>query len=77
MKCPYCGGEMQVGYIPNGSQPVQWIPEGEKPAFWAYSKAEHGVSLINRFSWLKAYGSYCAEAHYCSECRIVLAPTKE
>ena len=54
MKCPYCQEEMQLGYIPNGGQPVQWIPNGEP---------------------LKANG-YKAEAHYCSNCKVIIAPTK-
>ena len=49
MKCPYCGMEMQAGYIPNGSQPVQWIPDGEKPSLFSFSIAGKGVSLINQY----------------------------
>lgn len=76
MKCPYCEEEMQVGYIPNGEQPVQWIPEGERGTLLAYKVAEKGVSLINQFKPLKANG-YIAEAYYCPKCKIVLAKTKE
>ena len=49
MKCPYCQEEMQLGYIPNGGQPVQWIPNGERPSVLSFSIAEQGVPLINQF----------------------------
>ena len=45
MKCPYCGMEMQAGYIPNGSQPVQWIPDGEKPSLFSFS-------IAGQLSWV-------------------------
>ena len=75
MKCPYCQKEMQRGYIPNGSQPVQWIPDDERPSFFSFSVAEQGVPLVNQFKPLKANG-YKAEAHYCPDCKVVIAPTK-
>ena len=76
MKCPYFQEEMQLGYIPNGGQPVQWIPDGERPSLLSFSVAERGVPLISQFKPLKANG-YRAEAHYCSKCKIVIAQTKE
>lgn len=75
MKCPYCQKEMQLGYIPNGGQLVQWIPNGERASFLSFSIAEQGVPLINQFKPLKANG-YKAEAHYCSNCKVIIAPTK-
>lgn len=30
MKCPYCGEEMQSGFIPTDLTPAQWIPDGKK-----------------------------------------------
>lgn len=76
MKCPYCQKEMQLGQISNWSQPIQWIPDGQKPSLFSFSVAKNGISLINQFKPLKAYG-YKAEAYYCSKCKIVIAPTKE
>ena len=75
MKCPYCQEEMQLGYIPNGGQPVQWIPNGERPSVLSFSIAEQGVPLINQFKPLKTNG-YKAEANYCSNCKVIIAPTK-
>lgn len=67
---------MQLGQISNWSQPIQWIPDGQKPSLFSFSVAKNGISLINQFKPLKAYG-YKAEAYYCSKCKIVIAPTKE
>lgn len=75
MKCPYCGTEMLAGYIPNGNQPVQWIPAGERPSLLSFSVAEHGVTLMNQYKPFKANG-YKAEAYYCSDCKLIIAPTK-
>ena len=75
MKCPYCGKEIQAGYIPNGGQPVQWIPDGKKPSIFSFSVAEEGISLVNQYKPVKTNG-YKADAHYCSNCKVVIAPTK-
>lgn len=67
---------MQPGYIPNWSQPVQWIPSGERPSLISFSLAKKAIPLINRFKPLKTYG-YNAKAYYCSDCKLVIAPTKK
>ncbi|WP_235858754.1 PF20097 family protein [Traorella massiliensis] len=33
MKCPYCGKEMQHGYIPTDTTPAQWIPDGKNKVY--------------------------------------------
>lgn len=76
MKCPFCQEEMQLGYIPNGEQPVQWIPDGVRPSLLRGSVAKKGVPLINQYKPFKANG-YKADAHYCSKCKMVIARTKE
>ena len=75
MNCPYCSQEMAAGYIPNGDQPVQWLPDGEKPSVLAFTTAEKGVALVNKFAPFKANG-YKAAAFYCKECKFVIAPTE-
>ena len=75
MNCPCCGKDMMLGYIYNGNQPVQWIPHGKKPSAFAFSTAEGGVPLQNRFEPIKSNG-YKAEAFYCGTCKLVVAPTK-
>ena len=72
MKCPYCSKEMAQGYIHNGKQPVQWMPHGKKCSMFAFSAADGGVELNNKFSM----SGYCAEADYCDDCHIVIAKTK-
>ena len=75
MKSPYCQKEMQLGYIPNGSQPMQWIPDDERPSIFSFSIAEQGVPLVNQFQPIKMNG-YKAEAHDCPDCKVIVAPTK-
>ena len=75
MKCPYCGAEMAEGYIYNGAQPNQWLPKGGMPARIVFTTNSKGITLKNTFSLFKESG-YCAEAHYCYPCRIVIAPAE-
>lgn len=72
MKCPYCGKEMSEGYIYNGAQPVQWLPKGVMPARISFTATDKGITLKNKFSFFKESG-YCAEAHYCYDCQVVVA----
>lgn len=72
MKCPYCGKEMSVGYIHNGSQPVQWMPDGKKTSLFRFSTADGGKKLSNKLS----LGGYNAEAFYCDACHVVIAKTE-
>ena len=74
MKCPCCNKEMMLGYIHNGSQPVQWIPDGKKPSMLSFSTTDEGVTLVNKFAPFKTNG-YQAEAYYCTNCKLVIAPT--
>ena len=66
MKCPYCGKEMSEGYLYNGKQPNQWLPRGI---------TDKGITLKNKFSFFRESG-YSAEAFYCYQCRIVIAPAE-
>lgn len=75
MKCPYCGKEMAVGYIHNHSQPVQWLPNGAMPSRITWTIADNGVPLKNKYKFFKENG-YIAEAFYCKDCRIVIAPAE-
>ena len=75
MKCPYCGVEMPAGYLYNGRAPIQWHPKGVMPARIAFTTTDKGITLSNKFSFFKESG-YCAEAYYCYQCHIVIAPTE-
>ena len=72
MKCPYCSKEMAEGCLHNGKQPVQWMPQGKKPSMFAFSSADSGIELNNKFSM----SGYSAEAYYCDSCHIVIAKDK-
>ncbi len=76
MNCPYCQKKMQLGYIPNWSQPLQWLPDGKRPSIFSFTAAKDAVPLRNQFRPLKAHG-YKAKAYYCIKCKIVIAPTQE
>lgn len=41
----------------------------------AFSTAEKGIPLLGGFKPLKANG-YMAQAHYCADCKIVIAATQ-
>ena len=41
----------------------------------AFSPAEKGIPLLGGFKPLKANG-YMAQAHYCADCKIVIAATQ-
>jgi len=71
MKCPVCGTEMQVGRIPTGKMLSQFIPDGEARSFWSYNLAKKGTALRSTQIGMQ----YEAEAHYCPNCKIVLAET--
>ena len=75
MNCPYCSKEMVEGYIYNGSQPVQWLPKGVMPSRINFKTTDKGITLKTKFSFFKASG-YSAEAFYCDQCNIVIAPTE-
>jgi hypothetical protein len=45
-------------------------------SIFAFSVAEGGIALMNRFRPLKAYG-YRAEAYYCGNCKIVIASGRQ
>lgn len=74
MKCPYCGTEMQKGYLHDHSQPVQWIPEGKKPSAWKGVPAKEGITLGEGSLW--DWDGYRADAFYCPTCKIVIASVK-
>lgn len=66
--CPYCGAEMQLGYLQCG-QPIMWSQE-EKLAFVIRSENEYVVShgLLE--------GCY-AETYFCKNCDIFILEKRE
>ena len=82
MKCPYCEREMKKGSIYNGNQPVCWLPQGAAPSSLAFHAAADGVRLCDyesaaekgRLRTLFKANGYKAEAGYCANCHLVIAP---
>ena len=68
MKCPYCEGEMKLGYLSGGEQPVQWIPQGKKISIWRAGVADDAV-VFGDGGFFKGY---TADAYYCQGCRLVI-----
>ena len=72
MKCPYCNEEMKKGTLPNECHPY-WLPEEKTapPIRMVIPKA--AVKLVldeSSVVWQKAV------AHYCPNCKIVIARTE-
>lgn len=65
MKCPYCGSEMQSGYIPTDAVPAQWIPDGQKQSMIKATYAKHCRKIISENTFL----GFHAYADYCEACR--------
>lgn len=65
---------MLSGYIHNRSNPVQWTPDGKRPARILFTTSKNNITLINRYK-VSGIDGYKAEAHYCPECEVVIAPT--
>jgi hypothetical protein len=51
MKCPYCGKEMENGYIPASKFALMWIPEGERVPTTIFNKTKTGVNLTKVPFW--------------------------
>lgn len=68
--CPYCGKEMQFGFITNRGCQLRWIPEGEKEGFTILSN--HKGIPLNRFPLVR---SHKISAYYCENCHKVIIDT--
>jgi hypothetical protein len=71
MNCPYCGKEMEKGFI-NDRNSVRWYP-GEADWF--------GTMMADEYTVLLAKGGFVtsakAESWYCPDCRMVITPVPE
>lgn len=69
MKCPYCGEEMQKGYVPTDRIPAQWLPEGEEESsLLRYKHSNARTKIIYEGS----HQGIQATADYCKSCGTVL-----
>ncbi len=64
MKCPYCGEEMQHGYL-KSVKPFSWSPEKEIHLFNIPRKGEFDVS---NNGWDSCY----TEADFCPKCEKII-----
>ena len=64
MQCPYCGNEMERGFV-QSARPVFWSPEKKKVFF--------KPSLQEDFEISEGFwnGSF-AESHFCRNCKKVI-----
>lgn len=72
MKCPYCGKEMEKGFIHDGNH-IRWYPEG-MDVFGFYPE-EDGAVRLNATGGLMTAAK--AESWYCADCRMVITPVPE
>ena len=61
MNCPYCGKEMEFGYLHSGREPVIWSPK----EFKLFAVSGKKDELLVR------YGDISSEAYICKNCRIL------
>lgn len=67
MKCPYCGKEMEKGFM-QSPQEIAWL-EGEKRHFLSKADFYEGSVVLSKLSFLK--GS-AVTAYLCRDCKKVL-----
>ncbi len=68
MKCPYCGKEMQSGYVPTDGTPPQWIPDGKKQSLLNLKYSKNCKKIVAEDTLL----GFHAKADYCESCGIIL-----
>ena len=68
MKCPYCGKEMQLGFIPTDTTPAQQIPKGKKQSLLKTKYSKDCKKIVFEDTFLGIH----AKADYCESCGIVL-----
>ena len=65
MKCPYCGKEMEQGYIKSPHQ-----------IFWSKDKdlgpqGESSIKLSGKF-WHGFFDGFSVESYYCPDCKKII-----
>ena len=71
MICPYCGKEMEKGFI-YGRDPVRWYPEdADTNGLWPENE---GTVMLARVSLMTPAK---AESWCCADCRMVITPVPE
>ena len=68
MKCPYCGKEMQSGFVPTDETPAQWIPDGKKQSLLKTKYSNDCKKIVYEDTFFGIH----AKADYCETCGIIL-----
>lgn len=66
MKCPYCGREMDDGYIYSGKTDIVWSPKDEKPNMLINHPRESQI-LLGKMNFIKGIK---IKVKRCSNCKI-------
>lgn len=69
MKCPYCGDEMQAGYL-QSSRPLVWDPSvlGDVVA----PETGNGGFYVTK----GLFKRNCVKTAYCAHCELLITPLK-
>lgn len=67
MKCPYCDGEMSLGYL-QSSRTLVW--DTEQLSGSILPSSESGLELTKRMRWNKAHA---IKAYRCKKCDILIS----
>jgi len=68
MTCPYCGKEMEQGYIKSAQR-----------LFWSKEK-EMGIEIksvqLSQNFWNGFFNGFFIESHYCTDCKKIITSIK-
>ena len=65
MTCPYCGKEMEHGYV-KGSQRLFWSKEKE------FGIGDEKIRLSQQSFWNGFFNGFSAESYYCPDCKKLI-----
>ena len=69
--CPWCGQEMEIGYLIGGRDPVRWVKERPRP--FRLTGLEDAMRVNDEGGWLTAYKT----AWLCRPCRKMVLEAPE
>lgn len=68
MKCPYCNGEMQAGYLRNPRGVIAWTPAEEKANVLQNRVKDYQIALGTH----TALNGTTVQTAHCPDCEIFL-----
>lgn len=69
--CPWCGQEMETGYLVGGRDPVRWVKE--RPRAFHLTAFEDALVVNDEGGWLTSYKT----AWLCRQCRKMVLDVPE